>query len=282
MANEYAVNQADLVSVADAIRAKGETTEQLVFPGGFVSAIHDISTGVALNFQVVGGTAAPANPAENTIWVSTDQAITGWVFSHNQPDSPSEGMVWITVDTKSDAAFDALVDNTLMVYPVLCKHYISGEWVLNKAHIFQNSSWVQFSNFALYIFKSGLGALVELKKWAQKNASVTISNDSIECSYTSDGGYHIVSIQTVNTIDVSNFKTLNIEANITGVNGANDENTRIGRFGLYNGSSLIAEKNFAADNALVKYTIDISSITGSYYVLIERVIKGNIYNIWLE
>lgn len=280
--SEYLVNSGDLVSVADAIRTKGETTEQLAFPDGFVTAIQDISTGAALNFQVVGGTTDPESPTENTIWVNTDQAITSWVFSHNQPDSPSEGMVWITVDTESDASFDALMDNTLMVYPVLCKHYISGEWERNEAHIFKNSAWVQFSTIALYIFESGRGALVELTTSAQKNASVTISNDSIACSYTSSPGYHIVTIKTVNTIDVSNFKTLNIEANITGVNGANDENTRIGRFGLYNGSSLIADKNFAADNALVKYTLDISSITGSYYVLIERVIKGNIFNIWLE
>lgn len=45
MANEYLINRSDLVSVADAIRSKGETTEQLVFPNGFVSAIYGIETG---------------------------------------------------------------------------------------------------------------------------------------------------------------------------------------------------------------------------------------------
>lgn len=39
MANEYAVNAADLTSVADAIRTKGGTSAQLAFPSGFVSAI---------------------------------------------------------------------------------------------------------------------------------------------------------------------------------------------------------------------------------------------------
>lgn len=42
MANEYFVNSADLTAVADAIRAKGETTESLVFPSGFVTAIENI------------------------------------------------------------------------------------------------------------------------------------------------------------------------------------------------------------------------------------------------
>jgi hypothetical protein len=48
MANEYAVNQSDLVQVADSIRTKGETTNQLVFPSGFVDAIQMIRVGVAV------------------------------------------------------------------------------------------------------------------------------------------------------------------------------------------------------------------------------------------
>lgn len=45
MANEYSVNQSDLVSVADAIREKGGTSETLVFPDGFVGAVQAIQAG---------------------------------------------------------------------------------------------------------------------------------------------------------------------------------------------------------------------------------------------
>lgn len=38
-----------------------------------------------LNFEVVGGTSAPASPKENTIWVNTSTTITSWVFSSNNP-----------------------------------------------------------------------------------------------------------------------------------------------------------------------------------------------------
>lgn len=48
MANEYAVNQSDLAQVANAIRIKGETTNQLVFPSGFVDAIQKIQVGVTV------------------------------------------------------------------------------------------------------------------------------------------------------------------------------------------------------------------------------------------
>lgn len=45
MANEYAVNQADLTAVADAIREKGGTSDALEFPGGFADAIGAIQAG---------------------------------------------------------------------------------------------------------------------------------------------------------------------------------------------------------------------------------------------
>lgn len=45
MANEYAVNQIDLKTVADAIRAKSGVSDALVFPSGFADAVAGISTG---------------------------------------------------------------------------------------------------------------------------------------------------------------------------------------------------------------------------------------------
>lgn len=45
MANEYLINLEDMTSVADAIRAKGGTSDPLVFPAGFISAVQAITTG---------------------------------------------------------------------------------------------------------------------------------------------------------------------------------------------------------------------------------------------
>lgn len=57
MANEYAVNSADMTAVADAIRAKGGTTGELSFPAGFVSAIGAITTGGGSEGGAVSGLA---------------------------------------------------------------------------------------------------------------------------------------------------------------------------------------------------------------------------------
>ena len=45
MANEYLVNSEDMTAVAEAIRAKGGTSDALAFPGGFVGAIAASQTG---------------------------------------------------------------------------------------------------------------------------------------------------------------------------------------------------------------------------------------------
>jgi hypothetical protein len=34
-----------------------------------------------VNLAVIGGTSAPSNPVENTVWVNTSVAITDWQFT---------------------------------------------------------------------------------------------------------------------------------------------------------------------------------------------------------
>ena len=74
MANEYAVNQADLSAVADAIRQKGGTSDALAFPGGFADAIAAIQAGAdgTGGGVEIGSNAFPGsisdmlNPSKNT------------------------------------------------------------------------------------------------------------------------------------------------------------------------------------------------------------------------
>ena len=65
MANEYSVNQSDLVSVANAIRTKGGTSETLVFPDGFVSAVQAIQAGGGISNNIVAGSFTLAESLTN-------------------------------------------------------------------------------------------------------------------------------------------------------------------------------------------------------------------------
>lgn len=51
---EYLTNTTDLTKVSDAIREKGETTNALVFPDGFVSAIAALSVSELVTGESVG------------------------------------------------------------------------------------------------------------------------------------------------------------------------------------------------------------------------------------
>nr|DAI97300.1 MAG TPA: hypothetical protein [Caudoviricetes sp.] len=67
---EYLTNTADLTAVADAIRAKGGTDAQLVYPEGFVSAIQAIQTGTELQIIVTVPSGATVTATKGSLSVS--------------------------------------------------------------------------------------------------------------------------------------------------------------------------------------------------------------------
>lgn len=107
--------------------------------------------GGGLNFRVIGGTTAPYNPRENTIWVNTDTEITSWIFSATQPETATEGLVWIHTGLASATPFNALKKNGIMVNPLTVQQFISGECVDKVAKIYQGGIWADFWNGQLYV-----------------------------------------------------------------------------------------------------------------------------------
>ena len=67
---EYLTRKSELTSVANAIRAKGGTTAQLVYPDGFVSAIQDIQTGTKLKIIVTVKSGATVTATKGSLSVS--------------------------------------------------------------------------------------------------------------------------------------------------------------------------------------------------------------------
>ena len=86
---EYLTNTTDLTKVASAIREKGGTSDPLVYPDGFVTAIQSIQTG--------GGT-TPGAPGDITFYDYDGTIVTSWTLSELAtktalPDYPShEGL----------------------------------------------------------------------------------------------------------------------------------------------------------------------------------------------
>lgn len=106
--------------------------------------------GGGLNFKVVGNP-QPTNPKENTIWLNTNQKITGWIFCATEPTEPVESMVWFPIGTASTVEFNALKKNGIQIYPISAKQYVSGVWVDVTAKTYQNGAWVDWWNGELYV-----------------------------------------------------------------------------------------------------------------------------------
>ncbi len=74
---EYLTNTADLTTVADAIRAKGGTAEQLMYPSGFVSAIQAIQTGITSQIVVTTSAGATVTATNGSKTISGTADSTG-------------------------------------------------------------------------------------------------------------------------------------------------------------------------------------------------------------
>lgn len=286
MANEYAVNRADLTSVANAIRTKGETSAQLVFPSGFVAAIEGIKGGGDLNFYIVGGTAQPSNPKENTIWINTSTAITEWIFSEEEPASPVDGMVW--VELGNGLSFDAIDDEENLIHLSFKKvrQRINGAWDKPPTSFFQNGRWNEVSA-EFYLFKEGAGAQngYKIEQYLDSPDQGNVTNARILWSDSAgSGGAFAVTPK----IDLTRYSTLYVELQSTG--RFSDSGTYTNQIGVGTnlpsnaqapGDFTTSISQYSTDRVIVPVPIDLVN-QEMYVKFFGYATTGYVYNIWLE
>jgi len=174
------------------------------------------SGGVALNFKVVDGTAQPANPKENTIWVITSEKMTGWVFSATEPEAPAEGMVWIATGVASPVAFNALKRQGMMIYPLLAKQYFGGIWEPITAQSFQNGVWRDWLVYAFFegdLCEDITGGWIPVQRSVEINPvlpTMTIKDGKMTVSAykASAANYFGGTVQTNNKIDMTPYSAV--------------------------------------------------------------------------
>lgn len=110
--------------------------------------------GGGLNFSVVGGTAQPADPVENMIWVNTDVEITDVVISNAPPLEHQTGTVWIKTGSSSYGQLNIAPAGTAMVYPLECWIYAddSASPVQAEAMTYRYGKW---RDWGVYLYKAG-------------------------------------------------------------------------------------------------------------------------------
>ena len=219
--------------------------------------------GTQLNFEIVGGTTQPSNPVENTIWINTSNAITNYHFSVESPEE-EEGVVWITIGTTSDVEFSPLKDNTIKIYPLRVKQYISGTWIEKVVKTYQNGAWVDWWNSELYNlgdeythitggFTSFCPGIVDLT-----SMGTATKYDTYMYLYANGTSS---AIGPAKMIDLTHFNKLNI--NFTSSSSNNRRGIAVSKTKKYSDWAA----SIGASSTGVK-SVNISSLTGEYYVFV--------------
>lgn len=224
--------------------------------------------GSALNFKVIAvasESALPSSAAENTIAVITTAPITSYVFSATAPTLPAEGMVWFTTGAASMVGFNAIKKNGLWVYPTGCQQYISGAWVSKTAKTYKNGAWVDWVTYLYnygstgYSFGTSHGGLpVAVVGSASEQSTYWILAVS--------GPSTAAALYTNSKINLTNYKKLTLR----GRKAQNNANQCC--MAVSNGnatefySNIVASGDIGYSTDDTNWSIDITSLTGEYYL----------------
>lgn len=284
MSETYIGMNSAFTATADAIREKSKSTDLITWDEetGFEQAVLAIDGG-GLNFEVVGGTVQPENPAENTIWINTDTEITGWTFSFEEPDEPVSGFVWFKIaDNSNLITFNALEENEIWIRLDSVFQYVNESFVSQPTKAYQSGVWKDVWNGILYDYgfiPTGYGGLMSGRlNSSYSDGTMEFREDSWYYKCTSKTS---IGLKTASKIDVTDFKTLNIIVYGTELRmGLSDSHTPYT-------DSWVASKALT-DNNMAAQSLDISGCNGEYYVLVgtysgsSNTYSGNIYKFWLE
>ena len=246
--------------------------------------------GGGLNFAIVGSTAQPSSPKENTIWINTDSKITGWVFSPEAPGSPSDGLVWIKTGLSSAVAFNALKKNSLRVCPIQAKQRLSGVWADKTAKSFLVGTWTDWWDGST-LYDSGDEIEPTTGGWSEqafkasndvgKPKAPTVKkgaeNMKVDLAGYSGGSYYCGCLMTGNAVDLTGFTSIKI--NITAITS-----------NVYLRVASAHSNDYTSEASLQisktgESALDISSITGEKYlaIAIAQVNASVTFDrIWLE
>lgn len=239
-------------------------------------ALEGFGSGSAgVNFKIVGGTTQPTTARENTIWVNTDTAISGWAFSATEPTEPAAGMVWFQTGTYSNVEFNALRKNWIQVYPLAAKQYINSAWVEKTAYSYQGGSWVPWTRRDI-LYEAGnennpvTGGWTYTSKGYASDANIagtpTITRGDTMLTAQMPNGSGAI-IHPANKIDLTEYSTIVFDGIITGATQyASLCNLRVwSEFGKYSSVGYSASVTIQ-ENVDGEVSLDVSELSGKFYI----------------
>lgn len=251
-----------------------------------------------LKLRVFGGTSAPSSPKDNDIWIKTSVSIPNWHITNvTKPGTTSpNGLVYIIAATDGNRVSTANIptlnilkqENKILLNFQGCLQLISGKWKSMDAYCYKSGAWVQFSstwNGELYNageqYKDHTGGWMVRLQGASGGTLTPALHGYAEKAVT---------MTTLGKVDLTGFSKLNF----TGYgweesSGGRDKVHCIVDTAQINPSSYsfpsgAARLDFSGNETSGTYTLDISSLSGSYYVgfyAVRNENKIHIEKVWL-
>jgi len=221
--------------------------------------------GTALNFTVVGGTVRPTSPKENTIWVNTGLAISNWGFDPATPNYLGLGGVWIKTTVSGDIAFNALKKNTVKLVLNAVYQWNGSALVQKEALVYMGGAWVAFEKI-VYSYGS----------WGSYgNFNLAWSNYGTNSQKANSDNYQFIGSGSANAnyrlstnVDFSNVSKVQMVYKLTGGNSNCHLGVAPAGTGAFNNTE-VAKTTFTSDNTLRTVTVDTSSLSGVYNIVIK-------------
>ena len=219
--------------------------------------------GSGLNLKVVGGTTQPTAPRENTIWVKTTTAITGYALSPTQPETGTEGLVWLKT-AGTGVEINVGRKNAVLLHLASGMLHSGGKWLNINAFVYANNVWTQFAQEGLMIFnreEEEYDAIIAKLKNSSEEGQYLKKSDvnpyiRFYLWYGSkiERGYYCIA-----PVDVTNFSVLEV----VGYSNT-DKKTAFGLSTAAGTKLDAAKQTFTTDESVNK--VDISNLTGEFYI----------------
>lgn len=129
-----------------------------------------------VNFTVKGGTTAPT-AKENTVWVKTDKTVTGWVFSSNEPETISEGLVWFRIGEPCETPLNALHNNAIKLSVNQCVQYVSGARQFKEVQLYYSGQWLDWVEAGLQLSALDEGSVVLINEDGEPVEYILLKHD---------------------------------------------------------------------------------------------------------
>ena len=232
---------------------------------------------------VYGGTSAPANPEQFDIFINTSIPLNVGEITANVSTKPSwnadQGVWYISLIAGSYSsgsghyfAQNRRNGHAISGFPGQAWQRINGQWWPMNAYAWFNGQWVQFSrSWDGYLYKLGNNQYTDYTGgWVGGTY-----NSEGTLDFTASGSPDSV-IRTAKAVDLTNFNTLVFDGIMWGNNSGGAWGGNMIVCSGADGSGVVAQKNIGT-TAWGQYSLDISSVKGSYYVRFH--VGGNDHSI---